>query len=126
MSNADKLKSIYLYERVISNATADIDRLQSDMHCIEEKLKRRIAERDEAALKLSAIKEAICSLKDLLHREILERYYLQGQTWERIAEEMHYSSTQVYNLRKQALAEIDLDFLPDTEQCVHHNRQEDY
>lgn len=53
-----------------------------------------------------------------LRRELLKRYYLRGQTWERIAEEMHYSPTQIYNQRKRALDEIDLDFLPDMEQCV--------
>lgn len=128
MSNADKLKSIYLYERVISNTTADIDRLQSDMRCIDDKLKRLISERDEAVLTLSAIKEAIYGIKNHVHRELLDRYYLRGQTWERVAEELHYSMAQIYILRKKALDEIDLGFLPDTKQCVYYktNRQDDY
>lgn len=128
MSNADKLKQIYFYERVISDANADIGRLQADKRRIEEKLKACTAERDEAALTLSAIREAIHSVKDPLRRELLERYYLRGQTWERIAEELHYSPAQIYKQRKRALDEIDLDFLPDTEQCVHYktNRQDDY
>ncbi len=78
MSNADKLKSIYLYERVISEANAEIERLQSDMRRIKDKIKRSTEERDEAALLLSAIKEAIHGIKNPLHREILERYYLHG------------------------------------------------
>ncbi len=128
MSNADKLKSIYLYEQVISNANAEIDRLQADMRRIKDKIKRSTEERDEAALLLSAVKEAIHGIKNPLHREVLERYYLQGQTWEQVAEKMNYSATQIYKLRKQALDEIDLDFLPDTEQCLYYkaNRQEDY
>lgn len=128
MSNADKLKQIYFYERVISDANADIDRLQADKRRIEDEINARAAERDEAALMLSAIKEAIHSVKDPLRRELLERYYLRGQTWERIAEELHYSPAQIYKQRKRALDEIDLDFLPDTEQCVHYktNRQDDY
>ena len=128
MSNADKLKQIYFYERVISDANADIDRLQADKRRIEDEINARAAERDEAALTLSAIKEAIHSVKDSLRRELLERYYLRGQTWERIAEELHYSPAQIYKQRKRALDEIDLDFLPDTEQSVHYktNRQDDY
>lgn len=127
MSNADKLKQIYFYERVISDANADIDRLQADKRRIEDEINARAAERDEAALTLSAIKEAIHSVKDPLRRELLERYYLRGQTWERIAEEMHYSPAQIYKQRRCALDEIDLDFLPDTEQCVHYKaRQDDY
>ncbi len=125
MTNADKLKSIYLYERVVSEANAEIDRLQADMRRIKDKIKRSTEERDEADLLLSAVKEAIHGVKNPLHREVLERYYLRGQTWERIAEEMRYSATQIYNLRKRALDEIDLDFLPDTEQSVYckNNRQ---
>lgn len=115
MSNADKLNSIYLYEQVISEANAEIDRLQADMRRVGDKIKQIAEKRDEAILLLSAVKEAVHGIKNPLHREVLERYYLQGQTWERISEEMHYSATQIYKLRKQALDEIDLDFLPDTE-----------
>ncbi len=43
MSNADKLKSIYFYERVIANANDDIDRLQADIHRIDEDIKVRTA-----------------------------------------------------------------------------------
>jgi len=120
MSNADKLKSIYLYEQVISEANAEIDRLQADMRRVGDKIKQTEEKRDEAALLLSAIKEAVHSIKNPLPREVLERYYLQDQTWEHISEEMHYSATQIYKLRKQALDEIDLDFLPDTEQSVYY------
>lgn len=128
MSNADKLKSIYFYERVIANANDDIDRLQADVRRIDEDIKVRTAERDEAILTLSAVKEAIHSVKNPLHRELLERYYLQGQTWEQVAEKMHYSPARIYELRRQAIDEIDLDFLPDTEQCAcfKSNRNENY
>lgn len=128
MSNADKLKSIYFCERVIEEANAEIEHLQADKRRIEDEINARAAERDEAALTLSVIKEAIHSVKDPLRRELLERYYLRGQTWERIAEELHYSPAQIYKQRRRALDEIDLDFLPDTEQCVHYktNRQDDY
>ena len=110
MSNADKLKSIYFYERVIANANDDIDRLQADIRRIDEDIKVRTAERDEAFLTLSAVKEAIHRVKDPLRRELLERYYLQGQTWEQVAEKMHYSPARIYELRRQAIDEIDLDF----------------
>lgn len=128
MSNADKLKSIYFYERVIANANDDIERLQADIRRIDEDIKVRTAERDEAILTLSAIKEAIHSVKNPLHRELLERYYLQGQTWEQVAEKMHYSPARIYELRRQAIDEIDLDFLPDIEQCAYYksNRNENY
>ncbi len=128
MSNADKLKSIYFYERVIANANDDIERLQADVRRIDEDIKVRTAERDEAILTLSAVKEAIHSVKNPLHRELLERYYLQGQTWEQVAEKMHYSPARIYELRRQAIDEIDLDFLPDIEQCAYYksNRNENY
>ncbi len=128
MSNADKLKSIYFYERVIANANVDIERLQADVRRIDEDIKVRTAERDEAILTLSTVKEAIHSVKNPLHRELLERYYLQGQTWEQVAEKMHYSPARIYELRRQAIDEIDLDFLPDIEQCAYYksNRNDNY
>ena len=128
MSNADKLKAIYFYERIIANANDDIDRLQADIRRIDEDIKVRTAERDEAFLTLSAVKEAIHGVKDPLRRELLERYYLQGQTWEQVAEKMHYSPARIYELRRQAIDEIDLDFLPDIEQCAYFksNRNENY
>lgn len=126
MSNADKLKSIYFYERVIANANDDIDRLQADIRRIDEDIKVRTAERDEAFLTLSAVKEAIHRVKDPLRRELLERYYLQGQTWEQVAEKMHYSPARIYELRRQAIDEIDLSFLHDTEQYVHYNKNGNY
>ena len=126
MSNADKLKSIYFCERVIEEANAEIERLQADKRRIEEKLKASTEERDEAALTLSAVKEAIHSVKNPIHRELLERYYLKGQTWERAAERMHYSPARIYELRRQAIDEIDLSFLHDTEQYVHYNKNGNY
>lgn len=127
MTNADKLKSIYIYERVITDANAETDRLRDDMRRIEDKIKKIVDKRNEAVLLLSMVNEAVHGLKNPLHRELLERYYLQGQTWERVAEEMHYSMTQIYTQRKKALDEINLDFLPDMEQGVYYksNRQKE-
>lgn len=126
MSNADKLQSIYFCERIIAEANNDIDRLQADKRLIEEKIKVRVEERDEAALTLSAVKEAIHSVKNPIHRELLERYYLKGQTWEQAAAKMHYSTTHIYRLRKEAIDEINLDFLHDTGQYVCYNRSDNY
>lgn len=41
---------------------------------------------------------------------------------------MHYSPARIYELRRQAIDEIDLDFLPDIEQCAYFksNRNENY
>ncbi len=126
MSNADKLKSIYFCERVIEEANTEIERLQADKRRIEDKLKARTEERDEAFLTLSAVKEAIHSVKNPIHRDLLERYYLKGQTWEQAAERMHYSPARIYKLRKEAIDEIDLDFLHDTGQYVHYNKNGNY
>lgn len=127
MTNADKLKSIYIYERVIADANAETDRLRDDMRRIEDKIKKVTEKRNEAVLLLSMVNEAVHGIKNPLHRELLEWYYLQGQTWERVAEEMHYSMTQIYTQRKKALDEINLDFLPDMEQGVYYksNRQKE-
>lgn len=39
---------------------------------------------------------------------------------------MHYSTTHIYRLRKEAIDEINLDFLHDTGQYVCYNRSDNY
>lgn len=42
-------------------------------------------------------------------RTLLRLYFLQGKTWEQVAEEMGYSVAHVYRLRKNALCQLDND-----------------
>lgn len=52
------------------------------------------------------IEKVIASVEDTVLREVLERRYLLYQKWEQIAEEMHYSTQNVYRLHGEALKKI--------------------
>ena len=56
-----------------------------------------------------AAEGAIEALADPRGREVLRRRYLMGQTWERMAEEMHYSVMHLTRLHARALEELVMD-----------------
>lgn len=45
-------------------------------------------------------------VKDPLHREILQRRYIQGEEWEAMCVHMGYSWTHMHRLHKEALEEL--------------------
>lgn len=50
--------------------------------------------------------EAIEAVEEMRYREVLELYYLDGFTWEQVAEQMHYTVRNVTNLHGKALLKI--------------------
>lgn len=54
------------------------------------------------------ILSAIDTVDDISLQNLLHRRYIEGQTFERIAVEMHYSWRHVHRQHKQALSEIKL------------------
>ena len=63
---------------------------------IEEKIKELMVETKRA-------QKLISRLENSKHRMVLEMRYLQGMTWEEIAEQMDYTLRWVHQLHKQAL-----------------------
>lgn len=53
------------------------------------------------------IKQAIDSVKDPVCFEVLTYRYLAFHTWTQIADEMHYSSRQVFRIHARALRFVD-------------------
>lgn len=53
------------------------------------------------------ILRTIRKLKDGRYRSLLIGYYVKGQTWERVAEEMNYSRSQIFRLHNAALSSIE-------------------
>lgn len=66
---------------------------------LAEELRRQLAIRRE-------IEEAIRALEDERLRELLRLRYLEGLTWERVAENMDYSYVQTNRLHKKAVSEL--------------------
>ena len=56
--------------------------------------------------KYMEIEKVIASVEETVLREVLERRYLLYQKWEQIAEEMHYSTQNVFRLHGEALKKI--------------------
>lgn len=52
------------------------------------------------------IAKAIEELKDVTHRTVMAMYYLNGKTWEKIAEDMGYSYVHICRLHGIALEKI--------------------
>lgn len=50
--------------------------------------------------------EAIEAVEEMRYREVLELYYLDGYTWEKVAETMHYTVRNVTNLHGKALLKV--------------------
>lgn len=106
MTADEILNKIPNRKRIINNANAEMRILQSDFNNAEDKLSSCIRQRDEAIIELRAIEEVVKSMPTSKYREMLKRYYIDGQTWETIAEAMNYSPTQVYKYRPLALKEF--------------------
>lgn len=57
--------------------------------------------------KLDEINKTICSVIDPVRQAILIKRYLSNKSWNAISEETTYSKPRIYELHRDALAEID-------------------
>lgn len=106
MTADEQLNQIQEFKRIIRNADSDIKTHRANYDAAEDKLKSCIKKRDEAAVTLGAIEEVIETMQTSKYRQMLKSYYIDGKTWESIAEDMNYSLTQVYKYRPLALNEF--------------------
>lgn len=70
---------------------------------LEKRINERI--REMVCLKQAAM-DAIDRIEDSRQREVLELYYIDGLTWERVAERMGFEVRQIYRLHGQALLKV--------------------
>lgn len=82
-----------------SDWTVTADRLIE----LEQKVNART--RELVRWKLAAI-DAINAVEEMRLREVLELYYIDGFTWEQVADRMGYEQRQVYRLHGMALLRI--------------------
>ena len=62
---------------------------------------------EQAALRLQ-VEEAVAGIRDSRRREVLQYRYIEGMTWEKVAQAMHYSTMQVSRIHADALAAMTL------------------
>lgn len=70
---------------------------------LDELIRQLEDERNTAIQKYTEIHNQIQSMEDGAEKEILERRYLMGETWEMIAVHMHYTYRHVTRLHGTAL-----------------------
>ena len=94
------------YSRIKVKSTPVNDRIGE----LVDKLNSLKAEQEQAQetaiREMAKVVEAIQSVEDPKQREILQRRYIEGQTWDTIAQEMGYTWRWLIKLHGQALAEI--------------------
>ena len=73
-----------------------------------DQLERKIQEQTSEAIKaLEEITDTISQLSDFSHRALLINYYINGMTWEMVAEVMSYDVRTIYRMHDDALEEIE-------------------
>lgn len=87
-------------DKVVS--TPQQSRMENCIALIDE-LEREI---DEDIRQLREYKAAIYSVEEAKYRNLLILRYMDGYTWEKISKKLHYSSTTVDRIHKEALGLI--------------------
>lgn len=97
------------------------DSLQKAVEKICE-LKAEINAKVTELLKQQAeIKQAICKLSDKTLQILLMKRYIDGKTFETIAEEMNYCISRIFTLHKKALRMINLN--PKIKECSENDNK---
>lgn len=84
----------------------DADRIQRCVQNIARLRRKLIKQMGEKTQLRQDIADWIDTVKDERLHLLLCYRYLDGLTWERIAENMHYSCKQIYRLHKKALGDL--------------------
>ena len=95
------------YDRERVQASPMPDRLSNDIIRLVELKEQVIKERVEYLQKKERVVNEIHSLEDPREMDILVKRYIEGKTWDRIADEMNYSIRRVHQLHRQALENIE-------------------
>lgn len=107
---AERRTAVYGRERVRASVAEDarmdvVARIIDAERELDEQIDRMVALKEEIAA-------VIAGVADARMRMLLELRYLNGCTWEEVAERMHYTVRNVYNLHAAALRMV---VLPEAE-----------
>ena len=109
MSSKQRFLSLYLdNQREIERLDREIDlwrgRSVPEAYALVKLLRGRL--KDAARLRF-AIEQSIAGVKDQRLRLLLEYRYIDGMTWERIAELFNFDTRWLLRLHKKALAQVE-------------------
>lgn len=103
----ERLDKIIECKRIIRNADGDIRAYQAEVDEAENRLINCMKRRDEVKLELGTITEIINAMPTARYKEMLKRHYIDGWTWESIAETINCSIAQIYKSRPLAVKEFE-------------------
>ncbi len=83
-----------------------LDGSEQEICSLQKELRRKIR---EILFLRRKIDRAISSLKDSTQRLLCSLRYLDGLTWEEVAEKMYYSVQHLHKIHVKALAHMELD-----------------
>lgn len=87
------------------NAHSDLSGYMARLDALVSQLEH---ERDMAVKQYKEIHDQIHKIQDGAEKEVLERRYLMGETWERIAVQMNYNYRYVLKIHGRALQSFEL------------------
>lgn len=105
-SIAEKVTPTYSATPLASGVSSRIETATEHIAEIESKLEKQICERAKLRIKIGA---AIHSVENARLRYLLERRYIDGQTWEQIAVDMDITFQWAHHLHRRALELIVVD-----------------
>ena len=89
-----------------------VDKIQTSIEQMD-RITQLICDRIEQLVLLKQqIEEAIQGIDDQVLRLLLEYRYINGFTWERVAEEINYDYRHTIRLHRKALEVIECHFVP--------------
>lgn len=105
-SIAEKVTPTYSFEpKSLGESSGRIATAAEHLVEIDTEIEKQICKRVELRL---AIASAIHSVPSEKMRYLLERRYIDGMTWERIAVDMGYSCMQIWRMHGEALSQINM------------------
>lgn len=107
LSAEERLEKIPELMRIINNKEIEERQLQAEADAVNKKLKACIQKRDDAKIELGAVKETIEAMPTNKYNDMLKQHYVDGQTWEHVAEVMCYSIGQIFKFRPLAIKEFE-------------------
>lgn len=107
-SKLDSLERLYLLLKHVTRRE-DASPLVDKIRNLENKTNAQIDE----LIDLRETAGVIIATLPLEEQVVIEQYYINCLSWEKIAEKMHYSIRKIYNLRKNAVDIIESLSTPD-------------
>lgn len=86
-----------------SGKGCDADAVQRRAERLDELCERYEAKCAELLEAADAVERAVSTVQEPRYRRLLRLRYIQGLTWERVADEMGYNPRYVFDLHSQAL-----------------------